>query len=295
MKRVVVLAIALVLVAMPAAAQDDDGRNFRQVAEQQELARKIDQYVDLGLQRDVATFMAIMGESGMSPAEIMLMMAMADRGDGEMLPLMMLMNAAKQDSGGKPVVLDRGDELLVFEGGTMYRIDVEAMEVVGSLNYADSGRVGDEALIRMLGEAMGDARERAQQTACLSNLKQIGLGFLMFAEDHDEFLPGEQWVEASLQYMNNPGIFVCPSRTHLPVGYAYNEKLLELNPADIPMPAKTILLFESNIGGQSPVGGPADVPPDGVHNGGVNCAFVDGHVKWLPVEETVRLLEQPIE
>ena len=30
------------------------------------------------------------------------------------------------------------------------------------------------------------AREKARQTSCLSNLKQIGLGCLMYAQDYDE-------------------------------------------------------------------------------------------------------------
>ncbi|MDI9582915.1 MAG: prepilin-type N-terminal cleavage/methylation domain-containing protein, partial [Acidobacteriota bacterium] len=30
------------------------------------------------------------------------------------------------------------------------------------------------------------AREKARQTACLSNLKQIGLGAMMYSQDYDE-------------------------------------------------------------------------------------------------------------
>ena len=33
------------------------------------------------------------------------------------------------------------------------------------------------------------AREKARQTSCLSNLKQISLAFMMYADDHDETLP----------------------------------------------------------------------------------------------------------
>jgi prepilin-type N-terminal cleavage/methylation domain-containing protein/prepilin-type processing-associated H-X9-DG protein len=34
------------------------------------------------------------------------------------------------------------------------------------------------------------AREKARQTSCLSNMKQLGLGFMMYAQDYDETLPG---------------------------------------------------------------------------------------------------------
>jgi len=34
------------------------------------------------------------------------------------------------------------------------------------------------------------AREKARQTSCLSNMKQIGLAFMMYTQDYDETLPG---------------------------------------------------------------------------------------------------------
>lgn len=37
------------------------------------------------------------------------------------------------------------------------------------------------------------ARENARRTSCMSNLKQIGLGFMQYAQDYDERYPG--WVE----------------------------------------------------------------------------------------------------
>jgi prepilin-type N-terminal cleavage/methylation domain-containing protein len=33
------------------------------------------------------------------------------------------------------------------------------------------------------------AREKARQTSCLSNVKQLTLGILMYAQDYDERLP----------------------------------------------------------------------------------------------------------
>lgn len=33
------------------------------------------------------------------------------------------------------------------------------------------------------------AREKARQTSCLSNLKQLALGVLMYTQDYDEILP----------------------------------------------------------------------------------------------------------
>jgi prepilin-type N-terminal cleavage/methylation domain-containing protein/prepilin-type processing-associated H-X9-DG protein len=44
-------------------------------------------------------------------------------------------------------------------------------------------------LAAILFPVFAQAREKARQTSCLSNLKQIGTGFLMYAQDYDEQLP----------------------------------------------------------------------------------------------------------
>ena len=44
-------------------------------------------------------------------------------------------------------------------------------------------------LVAMLLPALGQAREKARQAVCQSNLKQMGLAMHMYLEDYDEFLP----------------------------------------------------------------------------------------------------------
>ena len=44
-------------------------------------------------------------------------------------------------------------------------------------------------LAGLLLPALGQARARAQAIACLGNLKQWGLATLLYASDHDDFLP----------------------------------------------------------------------------------------------------------
>lgn len=70
------------------------------------------------------------------------------------------------------------------------------------------------------------AREKARQTSCLSNMKQIGLAGLMYAQDYDGRYP-QQWYgsggvpyasvgfnfrELLTPYMKNEQIWLCPSR-----------------------------------------------------------------------------------
>lgn len=54
-------------------------------------------------------------------------------------------------------------------------------------------------LAAILFPVFATAREKARQAACLSNLKQIGLGAMMYAQDYDESLPF--WQAA---YVTNP-------------------------------------------------------------------------------------------
>src|SRR6266536_4639298 len=44
-------------------------------------------------------------------------------------------------------------------------------------------------LAALLFPVFARAREQARKTTCLSNLKQIGAGMLMYAQDYDETLP----------------------------------------------------------------------------------------------------------
>ncbi|HEV2472149.1 MAG TPA: DUF1559 domain-containing protein [Chthonomonadales bacterium] len=49
-------------------------------------------------------------------------------------------------------------------------------------------------LAAILFPVFAQAREKARQTACISNLKQIGLGTMMYAEDYDEtYFSGWMW------------------------------------------------------------------------------------------------------
>ncbi len=60
------------------------------------------------------------------------------------------------------------------------------------------------------------ARENARKSTCQSNLKQMGLGFSMYAQDYDEKLFGARghrngWSGAIDPYVKNTKIYECPS------------------------------------------------------------------------------------
>ncbi len=83
-------------------------------------------------------------------------------------------------------------------------------------------------LAAILFPVFAQARERARQASCLSNMRQLSLAFLMYAQDYDEALvptvnyavapPARPIWSAVLQpYVKNEGIFNCPSAS----GVAY--------------------------------------------------------------------------
>lgn len=74
------------------------------------------------------------------------------------------------------------------------------------------------------------ARENARRTSCLSNLKQIGIGLMMYTQDYDEKITrtwygprandeedsnkntGDyKWMDAIYPYVKSEQLFVCPS------------------------------------------------------------------------------------
>ncbi len=78
-------------------------------------------------------------------------------------------------------------------------------------------------LAAILFPVFGRARENARRTSCLSNMKQLGLGTLQYAQDYDERYPGYRvgagsstyisWPDAIYPYVKSEQIFRCPSAT----------------------------------------------------------------------------------
>jgi prepilin-type N-terminal cleavage/methylation domain-containing protein/prepilin-type processing-associated H-X9-DG protein len=81
-------------------------------------------------------------------------------------------------------------------------------------------------LAAILFPVFAQAREKARQSACLSNMKQVGLALNMYTQDYDETLPpgrgtdvvdfGEPKAPANylgsiIPYTKNRSIFVCPT------------------------------------------------------------------------------------
>lgn len=260
-----------------------------------ELPDEMELLRQMGLDDEQAMFFTLLTSKQMDPAQMMMLMMMMDGGGmgGDAMGFFMLMNAMSKAGGvAQPVWFRDGESLFIAEEGVLYKVNTETMTIEGKVAYKGNGAGGGVQALKLLQPMIQRAREKALQTSCMSNLKQLCLSTIMYAQDHDELLPPKTWAQDTFPYCKNRAIYVCPSRTQLPVGYAMNRMVLGMRLANVPRPAETVLLFESNIGGENPVGGADDVPEGGVHNGGINVGFVDGHVKWMTVAEAKRLLGQ---
>ncbi len=59
-------------------------------------------------------------------------------------------------------------------------------------------------LAAILFPVFAKAREKARQTACISNVKQLGLAWMMYVQDNDETFPPSNTTVASASNNNNP-------------------------------------------------------------------------------------------
>jgi prepilin-type N-terminal cleavage/methylation domain-containing protein len=76
-------------------------------------------------------------------------------------------------------------------------------------------------LAAILFPVFAQAREKARQTSCLSNCRQMGIALQMYVQDFDETLPtvrmmgtpGESWLVLVQPYIKNVLLQRCPSDT----------------------------------------------------------------------------------
>jgi len=146
-------------------------------------------------------------------------------------------------------------------------------------------------LAAILFPVFAQAREKARQASCLSNMKQIGLSLIMYVQDYDETFPngrtsptdsaaqlaahyGQGWGAEVYPYVKNAQVYKCPDDATTtvaanganpaltPVSYLYNYNIpaFASSIAAQTAPASTVLLAECS-GAQVNVVTPGEVPP----------------------------------
>ena len=134
-------------------------------------------------------------------------------------------------------------------------------------------------LAALIFPVFSSAREQARRTACISNLRQLGHGWLMYSQDYDEMTPGGAYARFADRntgksvdgkrysplwtiqpYVKSEAVCVCPTKTgwnfstsmpdldtHKPRlgSYASNYELVEISEAAIGEPTGLILFCDS--------------------------------------------------
>jgi prepilin-type N-terminal cleavage/methylation domain-containing protein/prepilin-type processing-associated H-X9-DG protein len=173
-------------------------------------------------------------------------------------------------------------------------------------------------LAAILFPVFAQAREKARQTACLSNQKQIGTALALYVQDYDETTPsamtyGRWWTKLApktwpppfardqlMPYVKNEALWFCPSIPrsrifHPPNAkngtFADNETSYFWNYACQERgrgPKGEVLAARSVAAVPYPAEQPMfwDIPYwglDSVHMHGVNAVFLDGHARWARI------------
>ena len=112
---------------------------------------------------------------------------------------------------------------------------------------------------------------------CRSNMKQLGLGFMMYTCDYDEkHPPAGKWCDVIAPYLKNEELYRCPAddSDH---SYAMNTTLDGRPLDEIRVPAATILLFESSTGKRNAVDAGDSLCDPPRHAEGNTFIYDDGH------------------
>jgi prepilin-type N-terminal cleavage/methylation domain-containing protein/prepilin-type processing-associated H-X9-DG protein len=175
-------------------------------------------------------------------------------------------------------------------------------------------------LAAILFPVFAQAREKARQTACLSNMKQVGLGLQLYSQDYDETLPprndgvvnfadpgaAPNFLGSLLPYTKNNKIFACPSAEATPgdqastaasdSSYLGNAVVMGRSLTVIPAPADIVYLQElynrRRVAYLRPgfdgkkyyywhfARAPGLENYTTLHMQGGNLVFTDGHARW---------------
>ncbi len=174
-------------------------------------------------------------------------------------------------------------------------------------------------LAAILFPVFAKAREKARQSSCQSNLKQLGVAVMQYAQDYDEKYPASMnyivpatiiavsgdWYFQLAAYCKNTQLFQCPSDrtagfvsggsrdTSIPglnVHYGRNQWVTNVAMASIQEPAAVV--YQADYSGNNycrAYNSLANATADATtnypwawdrHNDGCNYNFLDGHAKW---------------
>jgi prepilin-type N-terminal cleavage/methylation domain-containing protein/prepilin-type processing-associated H-X9-DG protein len=174
-------------------------------------------------------------------------------------------------------------------------------------------------LAAILIPVVGSVRAQARNTKCKSNLRQIGFAYILYADDHNDFLPDRATVpgyeflmrdllgpyfgyeEGTATHVTSDplarpdGVARCPDGPNWGFTYYPNFSLwttARRSVSSIGDPAQIIV--HRDRGGDTTPGGANNTPGrPGWHGGDAyNVVFLDAHVEMLPFDAVVEALQR---
>jgi len=171
-------------------------------------------------------------------------------------------------------------------------------------------------LAAILFPVFAKAREKARQSSCLNNCKQLGLAIIQYGQDYDGRYPlaiytdstGTRrfWIDGIMPYLKNMQILDCPSHNGMPsncttcsnstafarfgdLGYGFNHYYTNSGfvglggrlMTEVFRPAEVFMVmdFRCYYTATTQI---VDwtLQERRMHNDGINITFADGHAKW---------------
>jgi prepilin-type N-terminal cleavage/methylation domain-containing protein/prepilin-type processing-associated H-X9-DG protein len=135
-------------------------------------------------------------------------------------------------------------------------------------------------LAAILFPVFAKAREKARQTSCMNNQKQIVTATLMWAQDNNEMMPdaGNYWGALNI----DKGVLKCPTKSRLANGYVFNQMIGGVALGKINPPESTVVVMDGAHTGttaqpyENVAYGAADF--DLSRHGKAIAGYADGHV-----------------
>jgi prepilin-type N-terminal cleavage/methylation domain-containing protein/prepilin-type processing-associated H-X9-DG protein len=135
-------------------------------------------------------------------------------------------------------------------------------------------------LAAILFPVFAKAREKARQTTCLNNQKQIVTAALMVAQDNDELLPAAQTVWGDLQL--DKGVLVCPTAgKKVANGYVFANVVAGKALGDVPNPTTALVVGDGPRTTSTGIANVADYRRADFafrHGNKLAAGYLDGHV-----------------